>query len=87
MCLFHNQKEDEEQGLKEAAAQGVREGLKAKGPASPKGGESKMEMVPLARRQRPSSTQKGLAVPPSPHHPEWPVRRQKPRARGGVERD
>lgn len=37
-------------------------------------------------RQRPPRAQEGLACPPRPCHPKWPVR-QKPSAQGGVERD
>ena len=48
---------------KEAAAQGAREGPKAKVPASPEGVASKMEPVPLARK---AEAPKGLRRPGIP---------------------
>lgn len=63
------------------------EGLKAKDAVPPKSSGPKRVPAPLMGRQKPPRAQEGLACPTSPRRPIRPVRRQKLRARGRVERD
>lgn len=66
---------------KEDAAQRTREESKAKAAAAPKDSGSKM--IPVPRRQKSPRAHEDLACLSRPHHPKGPVRRQKPRIRGG----
>lgn len=63
------------------------ERLKAKDAVPPKSSGPKRVPAPLMGRQKPPRAQEGLACPTSPRRPIRPVRRQKLRARGRVERD
>lgn len=77
-------------GLEGVACGGERstgEGLKAKDAVPPKSSGPKRVPAPLMGRQKPPRAQEGLACPTSPRRPIRPVRRQKLRARGRVERD
>lgn len=77
-----DRKKMENKVSKEVAAHGATEGMKAKAPAPPEGGTSKMAPVPLTRKAEAPKDPENMAFPPRPHHPMWPIRRQQLRVRG-----